>query len=107
MIEDMIRPIGIGAIGLCGMMLNSVVDPENAVSLERLGISAITIVILLYMLKSERDERMKMGNEYRALQDETRKENWRALAAHADAMAEHAKAQNHLAVVLDRRDPPK
>ena len=82
-----------------------------------MGIAAVTVAILFWLLKAERDERQKTQSRYVELQNEIRrdhtqvisghaeamKENARAMAENARAMAENARASVRLAEVMDRR----
>ena len=95
-----------GSVGLIGVAASTAMEGlETFPSIERLGISAVTIVILCYILKLERAERQKIGEDYRALQEEVRKGQNQVIEGHAEAMKENAKALNRLADVLDGRKP--
>jgi hypothetical protein len=105
---DFRAPI-VGLVGLAGMTATAVVDTFSAgdiAGFEKLGIAAVTIAILLYLLKNERDERRETAKEYRALQDDIRKTQNTIIADHSEAMREHGRAQVRLADVLDRAARP-
>jgi hypothetical protein len=100
------KTIGIAAVGIVGMAATTLADPyqiAGIAGLEKIGIAAVTVAILLYLLRQERAERQRLMEDYKELQAEVRREIQPALTAHGEAMREFGKALGRLADALDRR----
>ena len=107
----MVRAIQIAGTGFLGIVAQAAVDPTGTFAgLEKLGIAATTIVILLWLLKGEREERRTTATRLDQLQEEIRRDHTAVINGHAEAMranatamTENARAQARLAEVMDRR----
>lgn len=99
-----IKSVAIGVVGLTGMAATTAFDPSPFISYEKIGIAAITIGILLYLLVMERNDRIAMTKKYQELQEGILRSHTIVLEKSAEAMREHAHAMTRLAVALDRRE---
>ncbi len=99
----MVRAIQIVGTGMLGIIAQAAVDPAGAFAgLEKLGIAAVTIGILLWLLRAERDERQTALGRLDSLQEDIRREHGAVISGHAEAMRENARAQERHALAQER-----
>lgn len=107
----MVRAIQIVGTGALGIIAQAAVDPSGTFAgLEKLGIAAVTVAILFWLLRAEREERRATALRLDQLQEEIRRDHTAVISGHAEAMkmnaaamAENARASVRLAEVMDRR----
>lgn len=100
----MIRTIAIGIVGMLGTAATTAVGATGSgdFNIEGIGVAGITVAILLYLLKDEREKRQADQVEYRKLGDEIRTKQSEIIEKQTIASGQQASAMTRVAETLDR-----
>ena len=110
MIDRVAAMIGTATAGTLGTLVVGQVDASGFAGLERFGIAAATIAILLVLYKQERDERLTISKKNDELHvdrlrshDDARRELTGIISTHSEALKSHTEVTGRLLRVLEVR----